>query len=129
MIPILLSQLHTVPSDFFLWWVIVFIVGLGVFATVVTVWSNFRQRPPHETPTRREFDELKSKVVQIELSLPPMEHRILAAVDRTGSKIEARLEKQATEDHEERVSLWEKFNKANKEAGERLARLEARQKP
>lgn len=123
-----LSQLHTVPSEFVLWSLIVLISLLGVTVAVVTLWSNLRQRPPHETPSRREFDELKVKVSQIEASLPPMEHRILAAVERATSKIETRLEVQARADHEERVSLWGNFNGANKTVGERLARLEAKQK-
>jgi hypothetical protein len=120
-----LAQLHTVPSDFFLWWVIVFIVVLGVFATVVTVWSNLRQRPPHEIPTRREFDELKNKVSHIESSLQPMEWRIVAAFRETSKELEEKIEKLAASDHEERVEIWSKFNQENKAIGERVARLEA----
>lgn len=124
----ILSQIHTVPSEIVLWMVIGLLTLLGVAVALITIWSNVRQRPPHETPTRREFEDLKGKVSQIEASLPPMERRILAAVEGMGAKMEARLEDLARTNHEERVAIWEKFNTENKATGERISRLEARQK-
>lgn len=125
MIPIL-SQLHTVPSEFFLYWVIVALVGLGVIVALVTVWSNVRQRPPHESPTRREFDDLKGKVTHIENTLPEMERRILGGVRDASKELSAKMEKVSAADHESRTELWDRFNKENKEIGERVATVEAK---
>lgn len=121
----ILSQIHTVPSEIVLWMVIGLLTLLGVIVAAVSVWSNVRQRPPHEAPTRREFDDLKEKVSHIEGALPDMERRILAAVSASGDKISAKVEEVAKAAYEGRQKIWTQVNSDR----ERIRALEARQKP
>jgi hypothetical protein len=100
-------------------------VALGVLVAAVTVWNALRARPPHETPTRREFDSLAIKVSHIEASLPNMERRILSAVEASADKVSAKVDSIATADYMGRQKLWDKVNAICEEARERLARLEA----
>lgn len=125
----MLSQLNNVPPDFFLYWAIIAMFVVGGIGALVSIWSNLRQRPPHETPTRREFDSLAGKVAHIESSLPHMERRILEAVNSGSEKLAGKIEKLAETDHNERVKIWEEIHKEDKDLGERIASLEAKQKP
>ena len=124
----ILAQLDKVPADFWLLWCLAAFAAMGVAVMLVTLWSNLKQRPPHETPTRREFDSLAAKVEHIEASLPTMERRILEAVEGSSERTSAKMDAIATLDREGRVEIWERFHAETKRIGERVASLEAKGK-
>lgn len=96
----MMGQLQNVPPEFVSWWLVIALALLGAAATGVTLWSNLRQRPPHEAPTRREFDGLVAQITDVERTLPLMERRIMATIgDERGiartanGKLHARIDK------------------------------------
>lgn len=121
----ILSQLDKVEPGFLSQAAILALVALGAAVAAVTLWNAVRSRPPHETPTRREFDCLATKVDHIETSLPNMERRILDGVRAEAKELTAKLEELAKTDHEERGEIWKKLHAGNEKLCERVARLEA----
>lgn len=119
---LILAQLDKVPSDLVQNNGILALVALGVVTALVTIWSNVRQKPPHESPTRREFDDLKGKVGHIELSLAPMERRILEGVKESGHDLAKKIEHLGEHEYTARGELWEKLNAT----AERIAAQEAK---
>jgi len=119
---ILFSQLNNVPGDFVRDAVILGLVALSAVGTAVAMWSNLRQKPPHESPTRREFDELKQKVGDIEHNLAPMERRILDGVKEIGKELSLKIEHLGEHEYKARGELWEKLNAT----AERVAAEEAK---
>lgn len=118
----LIAQLDKVPSDLVQYNGILALVALGVVTALVTIWSNVRNKPPHETPTRREFDDLKGKVGHIELSLAPMERRILEGVKEIGQDLTKKIEHLGEHEYTARGELWDKLNAT----AERVAAQEAK---
>lgn len=118
----LFSQINDVPSDFLKSAAILFLVGLSVVVGIVAVWANIRQKPPHESPTRREFDDLKQKVGDIEHNLAPMERRILDGVKDIGKELSLKIEHLGEHEYKARGELWEKLNAT----AERVAAEEAK---
>ena len=90
--------------------VILALLALGVLVALVTVWNGIRSRPPHEAPTRREFDDLKKQVGDIESDLAPMERRILDGVKEIGKELSAKIEHLGEHEYTARGELWEKLN-------------------
>lgn len=120
-----LSRLDQIPADFWLLWCLAALVLMGVIAMAVSLWHNLRRGPPNETPTRREFDSLACKVAHIERSLPDMQGKILAAVERSSDRIAEKIERIEENHHRTYLEIFGRLNENDKE----LARLEATRKP
>lgn len=123
---LMLAQLETVDPQWLSNFAIVALVVVGALVGLATAWNTVRLRPPHETPTRREFDALATKVKHIEDLLQPMERRILDAVSRSADKVQQEIRSVAEADHEGQVQIWDQINVERKELGERVAAIEAR---
>jgi len=121
------SPLESIDPIFLTNFTLVSLTVLGAGVAIASLWSVFRLRPPHETPTRREFDSLAKKVDHIESTLDPMERRILAAVSLSGKEITAQIRSVAADDHEGRTRIWEKLHAENNKIVGRMATIEARQ--
>ncbi|HRQ88174.1 MAG TPA: hypothetical protein PLA50_05215 [Bacteroidia bacterium] len=127
--PCFLAQIDKVDPAFLSNSILMLFGIVGLIVGALTIWNAVRLRPPHETPTRREFDALREQVQHIAADLRPMERRILDAVEKSTGKLSDEIQKVAESDHKGRVDIWEKLHGENKSIGERIARLEARQKP
>jgi|GEM_PF-2921517 len=125
---IILSQLNSVDPVFLSNSILVLFGVCGFVVALLTIWNHVRMKPPHETPTRREFDALQVKVSHIESTLPEMERRIISGVREASKDLSDRIDHLAEADHESRTLLWEKFNSENKAIGERVAKMEATRK-
>lgn len=117
-----LANLSNVPPDFLLWTVLIGLAALGTVVGVVSIWSMLRSRPPHEAPTRREFDTLSTRVQHIELSIPQMERRILDAVEKSTERLSDKIETVAERDSEARIEIFQRLNASDKQ----ISRIEAR---
>lgn len=106
----LLSQLDKVDPQLLSSNAIITLVVIGAVVGLITIWNGVRNRPPHESPTRREFDDLKVKVGHIELSLAPMERRILEGVKEIGSELAKKIEHLGEHEYKARGELWDKLN-------------------
>lgn len=119
---ILLSQLDKVDPLLVVGVLILVLVLIGAIAGLVGIWNGVRSRPPQEPPSRREFDDLKKKVGDIEQSLPPMERRILDGLKEVGRDLTAKIEHLGEHEYIARGELWEKLN----HTAERVASEEAK---
>lgn len=119
---LILSQLDKVDPQLLSSNAIIALVAIGALVGLVTIWNGVRSRPPHESPTRREFDDLKGKVGHIELSLAPMERRILDGVKEIGHDLTKKIEGLGEHEYTARGELWDKVNRT----AERVAAQEGK---
>lgn len=117
-----LSQINTISDGFLKDSAILVITGLGILVAGVTVYNGVRLRPPHETPTRREFDELKGKVNKLDAMLPTMKDEILRSIEATRDALSEEITELAKSEEEGREKIWTQVNKDR----ERIAGLEAK---
>lgn len=118
------SEIQSVDPAFLSNFTLALLSLLGVVVAVVTIWSLTRLRPPHETPTRREFDNLTGKVDHLEGRLAPMEQRILATIEKSSTRIQKEIHDVASADHEGQIAIWERINTERRDLGERVKALE-----
>ncbi len=117
-----LSQLNTISDGFLKDSAIVGMFLLGILVAGVTVYNGVRLRPPHETPTRREFDELKGKVSRLDAMLPTMKDEILRSIEATRDALSEEIAELGGHEEEGRKEIWEVVNTQR----ERVSALEAK---
>lgn len=121
---LLIAQLDKVESGLLSQSGLLFLVALNVVASSVGIWNGIRLRPPHEAPTRREFDELKGKVEKLEGDVPPMERRLLDAMERMSDRLAKKIDKLEGDSHAANQEIFKRLNENDKV----IARLEEQQK-